>query len=68
MVEPGKRLGAGEPGSETDMAALARHPFFKDLSLDQLFTGRSPFPVEFEELDLPNPGSLTLMPQVSVME
>lgn len=40
-VEPQKRLGAGEPGSDNDMKALRRHPYFDAVyrSSDSPLTG-----------------------------
>lgn len=30
-TEPQKRLGAGKPGSDNDMKALRRHPYFDEI-------------------------------------
>ncbi|EJD03171.1 kinase-like protein [Fomitiporia mediterranea MF3/22] len=42
VIDPTQRLGAGEPGTPYDIDALRRHPFFKDVNWDTLWSGPAP--------------------------
>ena len=50
VKDPEKRLGAGEPGSEYDIAHLKAHPYFKDIDWDNLYKITPPNSENFDYL------------------
>jgi hypothetical protein len=46
QLVPEERLGAGEPGSDTDYEHLKNHPFFKGINFKRLHHTAPPVPVE----------------------
>ena len=46
QLNPALRLGAGEPGSETDYEHLKAHPFFKGINFTKLTKMPPPIPAE----------------------
>jgi len=50
VKDPTKRLGAGEPGTEFDMAHLKAHPYFKGIKWDKLHKITPPNSENFDYL------------------
>ncbi len=44
QIKPSDRLGCGIPGSENDISAIKRHPFFKDFNFGTVHQTKIPIP------------------------